>query len=391
MLFTHNGQMNSSVEDLLRLPLKTKNNQKYVYPIQIEMSKTCPPVKDHIKISEAKSFRYSVPFEVIQDIKNNHCKLLFDFTSESYDITYKYFGGKDYSHQIICNTMQKYNLNKNDVILLCGNIKPFEPKEYHVVSLAYQIFMPLCQSEDIINKQYNQIKNKVYRPKKLLTFMGKPYKHRAEMCKFIFENNFHKTNLVTCYTPFKDMSIDKYKDDLNLSKEFLESLPWIYDLQDKDSSDPFLPRLSSDTEKQAFLDTYIHFVSETYFEHTSDDYNNYELDMTDKCAKAIVMANPFILHAQPGALGYLKDCGFKTFDKWWDESYDTEKNHTERKNMLYKLYYDLSKTSHSQLANILYEMYDIVEHNRDHFNTFKDSSKHYKELYSILDKLFHIR
>ena len=388
MVFTHTGQMDSPVRDLLRLQFKTEHNQKYVYPIQIHMTQTCPPVNDTERVSKTKQFYYTIPQDILQDIKNKQCILLFDYTSESYDITYKYFGGKDFSHQIICNTMQKYNLIKNNVLLVCGNLKPYQPKEYHAVTLPYQVFMPLCQPEEIIEQQYNQIKNKTHRPKKLLTFMGKPYKHRAEMCKFIFDNNFHKTNLVTCYTPFKDMSINKYKDELNLSNEFLESLPWVYDLHNTDSSDPFLPRLASGTERQAFLDTYIHFVSETYFEHTSLEFNDYELDMTDKCTKAIVMANPFILHAQPGALGYIKDCGFKTFDKWWDESYDTEKNHTERKNKLYKLYYDLSKMSHSQLANMLYEMYDILEYNRDHYNTYKDSSKHYNELHEFLYNLF---
>ena len=388
MLFTHVGQMKSSVEDLLRLPIKSKINQKYVYPIQIDMQITCPPQSDLALIKKANGFTYSIPYEIEQDIKNNHCKLLFDFTSESYDITYNYFGNRDFTHKIICNTMLKYNLNKNDVILLVGNIKSFEPKEYNVATLPYQVFMPLCQPEDIIDKQYEQIKNKTQRPKKLLTFMGKPYKHRAELCKFIFENNLKQHNIVSCYTPFKDMTIESFKDELNLSEELLNSLPWIYDLHNTNSSDPFLPRLKSDTERQAFLDTYIHFVSETYFKHTSKEYNEYELDMTDKCTKAIVMANPFILHAQPGALSYLKDCGFKTFDKWWDESYDNDKDHDSRKNKLYNLYQKLSNTSHKELAVMLYEMYDILEYNRDYYNDFKDGSKHYNEFYNKLNMMF---
>ena len=44
--------------------------------------------------------------------------------------------------------------------------------------------------------------------------------------------------------------------------------------------------------------------------------------------------------------------------------------------------------SHSQLANMLYEMYDILEYNRDHYNTYKDSSKHYNEFHEFLYNLF---
>ena len=87
MLFTHVGQMNSSVEDLLRLPIKSKINQKYVYPIQIDMQITCPPQSDLALIKKANDFTNSIPYEIEQDIKNNHCKLLLDYTSESYDIT----------------------------------------------------------------------------------------------------------------------------------------------------------------------------------------------------------------------------------------------------------------------------------------------------------------
>ena len=131
-----------------------------------------------------------------------------------------------------------------------------------------------------------------------------------------------------------------------------------------------------------------HSVGETYFEHTCKDYNDYELDMTDKCTKAIVMANPFILHAQPGALSYLKDCGFKTFYKWWDESYDNDKDHNSRKNKLYNLYQKLSNTSHQELTEMLYEMYDVLEYNRDHYNDFKDGSKHYNKFYKKLNMMF---
>ena len=46
--------------------------------------------------------------------------------------------------------------------------------------------------------------------------MGKPYKHRAELSKFIFDKNLKEQNIVSCYTPFKDMSIESFKDELKL-------------------------------------------------------------------------------------------------------------------------------------------------------------------------------
>ena len=94
--------MNSSVEDLLRLPIKNNTDQKYVYPIQIDMQITCPPQRDKQLILKAKEYFYNIPQDILKDIKDNKCKLLFDFTSESYDITYRYFGNRDFTHKIIC-------------------------------------------------------------------------------------------------------------------------------------------------------------------------------------------------------------------------------------------------------------------------------------------------
>ena len=61
MLFTHTGQMNSSVEDLLRLPIKNNTDQKYLYAIQIDMQITCPPQSDLALIKKANDFTYSIP------------------------------------------------------------------------------------------------------------------------------------------------------------------------------------------------------------------------------------------------------------------------------------------------------------------------------------------
>ena len=388
--YTHQGQCESfRASDNFRLPLYKNNNKKYIYPIEIIMSLTCPEKSDIQRVEYVKNFSYDIPENILTDVKNNICKIVFEFTSESYDITYKYLNYNDYSHKIICNTMKKYDLKKADVILACVNLKPYEPEEYQVVSIAKQVFMPLCQPDDFLNKQKLLIKNKRHRPKKLLTFMGKPYRHRGRLSNFIFENNLREENIVSVNNPFKDISMDQYKEELNLSDEYLNSLPWRYDISLTDAGIPSLASLSTESERQAYLDTYINFISETYFEHTTlNEYNDYELDMTDKCTKPIVTMQPFIIHAQPGALQYLKDVGFKTFDRWWDESYDLEKDHNIRYQKLIDLYYKFSKASHSELADMMFEMYDILEYNKHYYDEYKDNSHYLKNFYKKLEILF---
>ena len=110
--------------------------------------------------------------------------------------------------------------------------------------------------------------------------------------------------------------------------------------------------------------------------------------MTDKCTKPIVTMQPFIIHAQPGALRYLKDIGFKTFDRWWDESYDTEKDHNIRYQKLTDLYLKFSQISHSELADMMFEMYDILEYNKHYYDEYKDTSKYLYDFYKILESSF---
>ncbi len=75
-------------------------------------------------------------------------------------------------------------------------------------------------------------------------------------------------------------------------------------------------------------DDYIHqalwnVVTETVF------YDE-KLHLTEKIFKPIVTKRPFILVAAAGNLAYLKSYGFKTFDRWIDESYDNETDHDVR-------------------------------------------------------------
>jgi hypothetical protein len=49
-----------------------------------------------------------------------------------------------------------------------------------------------------------------------------------------------------------------------------------------------------------------------------------KIHLTEKILRAIACAHPFLLAAGPGALEYLRNYGFRTFDEFWDESYDLE-------------------------------------------------------------------
>jgi hypothetical protein len=109
-----------------------------------------------------------------------------------------------------------------------------------------------------------------------------------------------------------------------------------------------------------------HVVSETvYFQD--------KLHLTEKVFKPIVAKRPFFLVAAPGNLAYLKSYGFKTFDRWIDESYDLETDHYIR---IEKITFELAKLcamSPTLLRQMHQDMQEVLEYNFNHFyTTFKD-------------------
>jgi hypothetical protein len=52
--------------------------------------------------------------------------------------------------------------------------------------------------------------------------------------------------------------------------------------------------------------------------------------MTERIWKSILAEHVFVVHGNPLYLQRLKDMGFKTFNKYFDESYDLEYNNSKR-------------------------------------------------------------
>lgn len=108
-----------------------------------------------------------------------------------------------------------------------------------------------------------------------------------------------------------------------------------------------------------------HIVTETVF------YYN-KLHLTEKIFKPIICRRPFILVGAPGNLAYLKSYGFKTFDKWIDESYDNEKDPDRRIELIVDELDKMSRLSRSQLNDLYNDMKSVLEYNFQHlYGSFK--------------------
>jgi hypothetical protein len=108
------------------------------------------------------------------------------------------------------------------------------------------------------------------------------------------------------------------------------------------------------------MESFLYVVTETCFWEEKKH-------LTEKIFKPIVSKHPFILLGCRGNLQYLKSYGFRTFDKWWDESYDNIKDPIERLHAVTKIIETICSYDNAQLEKMLIEMQDTLEYNFDLF------------------------
>ena len=83
----------------------------------------------------------------------------------------------------------------------------------------------------------------------------------------------------------------------------------------------------------------------------------------EKTFKPMIVMRPFICNANRGFLKNLHSMGFKTFSKWWDESYDDQDSFYEKQDKILKILESILKKSDLELRNMLEDMKPVLLHN----------------------------
>lgn len=113
--------------------------------------------------------------------------------------------------------------------------------------------------------------------------------------------------------------------------------------------------------KRIFVD----LVIETYNEHTTGvDF------ITEKVAKPMHCYRPFVVSANTGYYQHLKRLGFKTFDRWWDESFDEELEFVSHIDKLMETVKQIEFWDQAKIHQTYDEMLPILEHNRQVLDDF---------------------
>ena len=293
---------------------------------------------------------------------------------------------QDYRLKYIHEYLKRHNLPKSQVVYLTCCLNGQEIYDTYCQSIgeealcnldymAENLWIHNDQSKKFIGTNY-EITNK---PKTFLMFNRRwaSHPHRTlflyNIHKMGLLNQFHISfnkndvdhNQLTYTNAVKNHFLEFYNiEDLdNRSlKELEDKLPLYLDTSDLVSS--CLMHDQFDTTKKFYDESFIHIISETYF-------NTQIIHITEKTYKPILYKQPFIMLGPPNILKHLREIGFKTFEDVWDESYDNTFNHTERFYKILNLCKKIDQLSNEDKISLMEKCATIVEYNFNKLQSFR--------------------
>ena len=267
----------------------------------------------------------------------------------------------------IIDQLEKNNIKEEDVVwLTCNKYMRQDPR----IKAKFIHFDFFLEQQKVLENNFVPLIEIKHRY--LSMAQGVPRHHRFAMTYQLYKNNLLQHGAISCtgYENFQyntrpgttDEYISKLEDfDQETFNSFKKSLP--YNIDDQIN----LHQLRSD-ESYLFENVFVNLVNET---HQPDN----TVFITEKTYRSINYCRPFIINGDTGSLQYLKEMGFRTFDKFWDESYDTEKSDHKKISKIIHIIQYICGLDHEQLMTLYQAMLPTLEHNYRVLKEYKQWSK----------------
>jgi hypothetical protein len=316
-------------------------------------------------------FNFILPEHILQKHNENNCIIIFDLSTDNIIPEKGQTEYLDVLVDVIENTITHYQLNKKRCLLLScfDKTKQYLNMPTLGVNTVFQFFKDI-NKENVLN-----IKDRKY---KIRCFNGTHRMHRIKFLeKIIDKQGLNGNNISYCLKGDIQNQLEAIDNEIDNDK-----IKGLLPLSGDDAGVTDFANNSKDVRrtyhKTCVPSNYIDFITET-------EYYRREVYLTEKTSRAIICKTPFVLLATPYSLETLKQKGFKTFSKYWDESYDIVLNHNKRLDMVFKLFEFFNDLSKNDLETILDDTKDILEYNNQHYKWYQkeymclDSCKKYFE------------
>lgn len=321
-------------------------NTKYIYPIEIHNANLYFNNCSHIAISD----------KVRQDVLDGFASIVIIYVFEG-DLSTHFL-----KHLKIL--IEKLNLPAERIFLIDGNYDntPFNGQPYkHIPVNVFPSWLNRFSRNNLIeyvpDKLYNCYNRRIRVHRLLIITLLKR--------KNLFNNginSFGRFNLEVMIRTTTDLTGFKftYKDKL-----FLSSIRGL----SPDNKNLHPESINGDNPAQDIVNdhykrSFVSLVNETLTE---------SIFFSEKIYKPICVGHPFLLMGCMNQLKKLKDLGFKTFDKWWSEEYDSLPTQLERANAIVQILSELDKKSNDELIIMRNEMKETLLHNQKVFNDINKS------------------
>ena len=353
-----------------------QKNLKYIYPITLYSSDLFKNYHS-IELNDL----------LVKDVKNKKAKIVFLYVTEGDWGIYKFH------FDWIDSLVDRYEFSSDDVVMITANLKANEnytenkftiiPYNFFINRLDFLLLDKLNKySLDQIKNGYDKYinNNKINKKKNhFICFNGIPKLHRLIMFGMIKSNpklnnttiislrNTDSNNPKAFYEEVLNNSVDEMI--INFFKDYDSNINYSYDTHDWNK----LTEWGDFINEQAHNTTFVNIVTETMC-------NNESIFLTEKIYKPMYMCQPFIIFGNPNSLAKLKEYGFKTFDKWWDESYDTELDLNIRLEKIRKVLEEIASWDFDKCNQITIEMEEVLIHNYKQLMTTDELHR----IYSLL-------
>lgn len=259
----------------------------------------------------------------MKDLQSGKALLCIDQSLEGYQTGWLW----DYFHR----DCAKHGVDPTAIVYVTGN--SLAPKQYkhwcnalnierRIKVIAYEHFeldvQFMAENRKTPYTWMSQLKYKREHDIKTYNCLNKRLRpHRIWMYTELYKNNLLDKGLVSM-NPYhiSNIGIDGKNLDINLLKEASHHLPLdLYGNSNTEHPDNYYIRRILD---QVYLDSWVSVVSEPQFAESEQS-----VFCSEKVFKSIASFHPFIIVGGQGILQRLRDLGYKTFDGWIDETYDT--------------------------------------------------------------------
>lgn len=285
--------------------------------------------------------------------------IVIDFMHEGPDLTTLGF------YRLLLKLCDKFSYPQSNITIYTANAL----EKHGAMNIVYQPPMHLITQ----TKSYAAEVPKTNALKHFGMFIGRSNAERLYLASYI-DSNYRDLALISYHFNIDDefhtnnIGIDELIrthgiKDVRTEAQFLSQCPRKLDNNkqvtiDKSSDlNPAQQILNNDraTFMQNYRNFFVEIVCESYF--TGNTFFP-----TEKIFRPMLLKTPFIVQGAQFFLHKLRDLGFKTFDKYWDEGYAEDPSDWQLQEIIKVIDY-LSQKSISELNVMYQDMQPIIEHN----------------------------